>query len=320
MGFVYLQRWTKPNYRRKIDYESGGKYFDYDDPVRKKLLQQPDRIEIILSEGYGSSVNSYFNIWMAFREIISPVFEKYHNLFQAGEQEEIDINSVKKGIDILFKFPSPFSSRSVGESGSFFDNRSMYGLDLLQWFDIAKYTTVHSYRETANRWGLSTNRMKKQLEQINMTAEEIVTHVPNLMRFIKKMKELKIFSFDVELRSQWTTKCKSIIEEFIEKQSEVVERATLEARSYSRGDDIKQEQRNQYYQIIHDKKKKRCGPFREQELPLELLIQYRQKRNNVKSNMTDDQNYRDNWVRIESHLSDIQARLQTLLKLIGSFA
>ena len=103
-------------------------------------------------------------IWMALREIISPMFEKYHDLFQAGGSEEIDINSVIKGIDVLPKFLTPFSSRSVDGSGSFFDNRSMYGLDLLQWVNIAQYARVHSYRETAKKWGLSINRMKKQTE------------------------------------------------------------------------------------------------------------------------------------------------------------
>ena len=126
MGFVYLQTWTKSNYKKKIDYESGEKYLDYNDPVRKKLLQEPDRIEIMLSEGHKCSVNSYFRIWMAYRDIIPSIFERYHDLFQTGELEGIDINSVAKGIDILLKFLTPFSSRSVDSSGSFFDNRSMY--------------------------------------------------------------------------------------------------------------------------------------------------------------------------------------------------
>jgi hypothetical protein len=319
MGFVYLQTWTKSNYKKKIDYESGEKYLDYNDPVRKKLLQEPDRIEIILSEGYKCSVNSYFKIWMALREIISPMFEKYHDLFQAGESEEIDINSVIKGIDLLFKFPTPFSSRSVRGSESFFDNRSIYGLDLLQWFDIARYSRVHSYRETSRKWGLSTNRMKKQLEKINPIAEEIVTHVFNLMRFIKKMKDLMILSFDVELRSQFMTKCKFIIEKFIHEQCDVVGRATLEARSNSKSNNAqeeqKQEHRYEYYQIIHDKKAKRCGPFKVSELPLELLIQYREKHRNQRIDNANDQNYRDNWTKIQSHISDISKRRDVLLML-----
>jgi len=325
VGFVYLQTWTKSNYKKKIDYESGEMYLDYDDPVRKKLPQEPDRMEIILFEGHKRSVDSYFKIWIAFREIILPMFRKYHDLFQAGGWEEIEINSVTKGIDILLKFPSPFSSRPVDRSESFFDNRSIYGYDLLQWIDIARIAKKHSYRETARRWGLSTNRMKKQLEEINTTAEEIAIHVSNLMRFIIKMKELKILSFDVELRAQFMTKCKSIIEKFIDEQYEVVRRATLEARSYSGSSDIqqapKQEQGYQYYQIIHDKKAKRCGPFKESDLPLELLIQYRKKHKNVKANRTTvGRNYRDNWIKINSHISDISNQQDTLQELIGSLA
>jgi hypothetical protein len=76
----------------------------------------------------------------------------------------------------------------------FFDNRSMYGLDLLEWLNIAQYAEGHSYRETARKWGLSTNRMKKQLKEINTTAEENAIHFYNLMRFILKMKELRILS------------------------------------------------------------------------------------------------------------------------------
>src|SRR5687767_5540026 len=110
MGFVYLQTWTKSNYRKKIDYESGEKYFDYDHPVRKKLLREPDRIEVILSEGLKCSINSYFKILMIFRDIIPSIFEKYHDLFQIEELEGIDINSVTKGIDIMLKFSAPFSS------------------------------------------------------------------------------------------------------------------------------------------------------------------------------------------------------------------
>jgi hypothetical protein len=324
MGFVYLQTWTKSNYKKKIDYESGEKYLDYNDPVRKKLLQEPDRIEIMLSEGHKCSVNSYFKIWMAFKEIVPQMFEKYHDLFQTGELEGIDINSVTKGIDILLKFLTPFSSRSVDGSGTFFDNRSIYGLDLLQWLNIAQYARVHSYRETAKKWGLSINRMKKQLKETNMTAEEIVMHVLNLMRFILIMKELKILSSDVELRSRFEMKCKSIIEKFNMEQFEVIRRAELEARSYNSSSDIqqeqKQEQRYRYYQIIHGKKVNRRGPFKESDLPLELLIQYRKKHKNKKIDYANDLDYRDNWIKIKSHLSDIPKRLDVLLKLYGFFA
>ena len=172
--------------------------------------------------------------------------------------------------------------------------------------------------------------MKKQLEEINMVAEEIAIHIPNLNRFINKMKELKIFSFDVELRSQWVTKCKSIIDEFIDEQYEVVERATLEAMSYRRSNNTLQEQTNkqelryQYYQIVHGKKVKRCGPFKESELPLELLTQYRKKHKTaslqIEANGTNNQDYRDNWMKIKSYLSEIPERLETLQKLIVSLA
>jgi hypothetical protein len=323
MGFVYLQTWAKSNYKKKIDYESGEKYIDYDHPVRKKLLRQPDRIDIILSEGLRSFINSYFKILMAFRDMIPSIFEKHHDLFQTEELEKIDINSVTKGINVLFKFLTPFSSRSMDESRSFFDNRSMYGLDLLEWLNIAQYAEGHSYRETARKWGLSTNRMKKQLKEINTTAEENAIHFYNLMRFILKMKELRILSLDVELGSQFATRCKSIIEKFINEQFDVVRRATLEERSYSRSNNVQQEHEQEhkyeYYQIIHDKKAKRCGPFKESELPIELLIQYREKHKNQRINNANDKNYRDNWTKIQSHISDIPERQNILLMLCAYF-
>lgn len=321
MGFVYLQTWAKPNYKKKIDYQSGEKYVDYDHPVRKKLLRQPDRIDIILSEGLKSSVNSYFKILMAFRDMIPLIFEKHHSLFQTEELEKIDINSITKGINVLFKFLTPFSSRSMDES--FFDNRSIYGRDLLEWLNIAQYSEGHSYRETARKWGLSTNRMKKQLKEINTTSEEIIIHVYNLIRFILKMKELRILSMDVELGPQFATRCESILEKFIHEQFGVARRATLEARSYSKSNNIQQEREQEhkyeYYQIIHDKKTKRCGPFKESELPLELLIQYREKRKNQRINNANDKNYRDNWTKIQSHISEIPKRQNVLLMLCAFF-
>ena len=132
-GFVYLQTWVRPYNKKKIDYNTGLKYIDYEHPVKKKLLQEPDPVEVILSEGNQQFVNSYFKIWEAFRDIIPLMFEKYRQLFEAGEYQEVDITFVTKGIDILHKALTPFSSKP------FPDKRSIYGLDFLQWSDIAIY-------------------------------------------------------------------------------------------------------------------------------------------------------------------------------------
>ena len=104
------------------------------------MLQEPDPVEVILSEGNQHFVNLYFKIWEAFRDIIPLMFEKYRQLFEAGEYQEVDITFVTKGIDILHKALTPFSSKP------FPDKRSIYGLDFLQWSGIAMYSKRHSFR------------------------------------------------------------------------------------------------------------------------------------------------------------------------------
>ena len=73
-----------------------------------------------------------------------------------------------------------------------------------------------------------------------------------------------------------------------------------------------------YYQIIHGKKEKRCGPFKESELPLEILRQYRQKHQN-KIDKADDQNYKNKLIKIVRYFSDSSKSLKTLYELYNFF-
>ena len=317
IGFVYLQTWAKSNYKKKIDYETGEKYLDYDDPVKKKLLVESDPIEVILSEGDRCQVNSILRIWMAFKDVVPQLCEKYRDLLMTGELEKkVDINSITKGIDLLPKTLTPLSPRSMDASGSFYDNRSIYGMDLLQWFDIARSAQDHSYRETARKSGMSVNSMKKQLNKINATAGEIVMHCSHLSQFISRMRDLKILSSDNELRSQFEMKCKAIVKKSMEDQFTVIKRAELEARNSSdTQQEQKKEQRYRYYQIVHGKKTKRCGPFKESDMPLELLIQYRAKHGNRKVDSVNDQDYKNNMIKINSRFLEIPKRLNYLYEL-----
>jgi hypothetical protein len=222
-GFVYYQTWIRSFHREKID-NTGQKYIDYEHTSKKKLLSEPDPLEVILSEGNKNFVNSYLKIWEAFRDIIPLMFQKYHQSFQAGECQEVDITLVTKGIDILYKGLTPFSSKPL------LDKRSIYGLDFFQWSDIAQYTKRHSYRETAKKFGLSVNSMKRQLKTTNAVAEEFATYLPNLKWFISKMKRLKIMSTDGELKSQFDKSCKVIFNKLKEDQSSVITRSKLELR------------------------------------------------------------------------------------------
>jgi hypothetical protein len=49
------------------------------------------------------------------------------------------------------------------------------------------------------------------------------------------------------------------------------------------------------------------------------LIQYREKHKNQRIDNVNDQNYRDNWDKIKSHISDIPKRQDDLQKLIADF-
>jgi hypothetical protein len=126
LGFVYFQTWVRSHHREKRDYNTGLKYTDYEHPLKKKLLSEPDPVEVILSEGNQHFVNSYLKIWEAFGDMIPLIFEKYRQSFEKGEYQEIDITSVTRGIDMLHKTLTPFSSKPLP------DKRSIYGLDFLQ--------------------------------------------------------------------------------------------------------------------------------------------------------------------------------------------
>jgi hypothetical protein len=295
------------------------KYIDYEHTPKKKLLSEPDPLEVILSEGSLHFVNSYLKIWEVFRDIIPLMFEKYRQSFQAGEYEEVDITFVTRGIEIFNKALTPFSSKPLT------DKRSIYRLDFLQWSGIAMYSKRHSFRETATRFGLSVNSMKRQLRMIDAVDEEFATYLPNLLWFILKMKKLKIMSTDMELKSQFNTNCIAIFNKLKEDQSSVIMRAKLESRKRDNSDihrNEKQGRRYGYYQIIHGKKEKRCGPIKESELPLELLMQYRQKHQNNKINNTDSQSYKndyENKVKIMTYLFESSKRLRTLEGLYRFF-
>jgi hypothetical protein len=304
----------RSSHRKKIDY-SGQKYTDYEYPIKKKLLSEPDPVEVIFSEGGLQFVNSYFKIWEAFRDIIPLMFEKYRQLFEEGEYQEIDITLVTRGIDILRKALTPFSSKPLT------DKRSVYGLDFFQWSDISVYSKRHSYRETARRFGLSVNSMKRQVGMTETAAEEFATYIPNLRWFISKMKGLKIMSTDMELRSQFNGSCKTIFNKLKEDQSSVITRAKLQLRDSNKNDTHKNEKEGRqygYYQIIHGKKEKRCT-FKESELPLELLMQYLQKHQNKKIDNVDNLSYMNNLVKIMTYLSDSSMRLNKLHELYQFF-
>ena len=111
----------------------------------------------------------------------------------------------------------------------------------------------------------------------------------------------------MELRAQFDTKCKAIFKKLIEDQLAVIKRAQLEAKNDSINDNIQQKQKH------------RCGPFKESELPLELLIQYRKKHQNKMIESVDGRNHNNNLAKIAPYISDIPKSLKELYELYGFF-
>jgi hypothetical protein len=216
---------------------------------------------------------------------------------------------VIRGIEILYKVLTPFSSNRR------LDKRSVYGLDFSQWQEIALYAERHSFRETARKFDLSVNSMKRHIKMTDAVAEEFVTCLPHTLQFILKMKRLGIMSTDMELRSLFDRKCKAIFQKLIEDQLSVIKRAQLESERRSNSDIHRNEEQGRrygYYQIIHGKNEKRCGPFRESELPLELVMQYLQKHQNKKVSSANSQNYKNDFLKITEYVCDLPLHLGIL--------
>ena len=109
--------------------------------------------------------------------------------------------------------------------------------------------------------------------------------------------------------------CIAIFNKLKEDQSSVIMRAKLESRKRDNSDihrNEKQGRRYGYYQIIHGKKEPRCGPIKESELPLELLMQYRQNSQSYKNDY-------ENKVKIMTYLFESSKRLRTLEGLYRFF-
>jgi hypothetical protein len=301
------------------------KYPDYEKPIKKKSLQKPIRLEVLLSEGHLLYVHSYIKIWQTFKNIIPIIFEKYRHLFQTGEEQQVDIESVTRAVDMITKIFTPFSSQP------FPDGRSIYGLDLISWTNIAQYANRHSYRETAKKFNMSVNVIKRTIPAVQTMTEEISTSFPKLMWFISRMSKLKIMSTDKELRSLFDTKCKDIITKLADSQIDIIKRAKSEAKNSQSEENQLQGQQYQYYYIVHqidpyDREarsihpdgKIKCGPFKESELSVELLLEYR-KKHGFKKNDNNGLNYENALIKIKSFCEDCPEQFRGLNNLYNSF-
>jgi hypothetical protein len=328
-GFVYLRKWTRPNYKKKVDY-NGNKYLDYDNPVKKKLIQEPDPVEVILANGSLSLVRSQLEIYKEYRNLIPKIFEKHPQLFpsESGYRE-----AVTRMIDFIPKTLTPLSSPSFDNNSYIPDKRSIYGLDLFEWLEIYTFSKSHSLRETAKRYGLSVNGMKRQMRVIEDFSEGIIPCALALLDFLPKSK--MIMSTDEELRSQFLDNCDIIIKSLASEYLSIKKRALLAANNLvnTANDENMREQthRYQYYYIIHQNdlqhnetwminadRKIRCGPFTESEMPIELLLEYHNKHRREDNNTPNSQNhlrYRAHLDKIRSFSVDYHKRLEDLCNL-----
>lgn len=306
------------------------KYPDYEKPLKKKSLQKPNPLEVLLSEGHLFYVHSYIKIWQTFKDIIPIIFEKYRHLFQAEGEQEVDIESVIRVIDILtIKCFIPFSSQPLP------DGRSIYGLDFISWINISLYANRHSYRETAKKFNMSVNVIRRNIPTVLTMAEEISTSFPKLIWFISRMSKLKLMSTDKELRSLFDTKCKDIIAKLVDSQIDIIKRARSEAKNNNTNNQSEenqlQGQQYHYYYIVHqidpyDRDARRihpngkikCGPFKESELSPELLLEYR-KKHGIKKNENNGLSKKEDLNKIISFCYDCPEQLRSLDDLYNFF-
>jgi hypothetical protein len=315
-GFVTLRKSTRPDYKKKVDY-NGNKYLDYDDPIKKKLIQEPDPVEVILAEGDLSLVRSQLEIYREFGNLIPQIFKRYPQLFPSvsGYRE-----AVTRMIDFIPKTLTPLSSPSFNSKHCLPDKRSIYGFDYRQWSEISVFSMRHSLRETAKKYGLSVNGMKRQMRAIEDFTDEIISCGPALHDFLSKSK--MILSTDEELRSKFHANCDAIIKKSADECKSIIKRAALAANNLvnTPSDENMQKQAHsyQYYYIIHQnelsdnetrmihprRKRISCGPFTESKLPIELVQEYHNRHPRKGKNNPNVQNLQ---------------RFQTYLDAIGSF-
>jgi hypothetical protein len=224
-GFVYLRKWTRPNYKKKVDY-NGNKYLDYDSPVKKKLIEEPDPVEVILADGGLSFVRSKLEIYKEYRKLVPKIFERHPQLFPS---ENGYLEAVIRMIDLIPKTLTPLSSPSFDNKSYTPNKRSRYGLDFLEWSEIYIFSKRHSFRETAKRYGLSVNGIKRQLRAIEDFSEEIISCGLALHDFQPKAK--MVMSIDEELRSQFHINCDIILKSAVSEYLSIEKRALLMANT-----------------------------------------------------------------------------------------
>lgn len=54
-----------------MDHNTGTKYIDYEHTPKKKLLSEPDPLEVILSDGVQHFTKTYLKIWTLYQMIIN---------------------------------------------------------------------------------------------------------------------------------------------------------------------------------------------------------------------------------------------------------
>jgi hypothetical protein len=272
MGFVTLRRWSRPDYKERLDYETHQKYKDFDSPVMKKTLPYengtvPDEVS---SAMYDAKLATSKEI--VFLKTVKYILkdEEFINNYP-----EITENAVFYGLGMR-------ASTDLMRSLKFSDKRTklQFG-DLL---NISMLIMSRSYREVAKKFGVSIKFIKNNESQVVQQAEVICRYMPGYIEFRKKI--FQILATDEGIREKFSKYLEGVIHTLVENN---IQETSVRGKVNKIRDEINDPKRleNEYYYIIHPKRSDKgvhlsrriiCGPFTEKNLPVDLLLDYWKKK------------------------------------------
>jgi hypothetical protein len=189
MGFVTLRKWERPNYKKRLDYETGQKYTDFESPIMKKTLPYekgpiPEEVKSAMYDAI-LSVNKEILFWTTFTHIL-----KEKNFFET--YPDIIGNAVYYGRGIQV-------ATDLIRSLNLHDKRSkLHFVDLL---NISLLIRNHSYHEVAKKFGVSIKFIKIKESLVLQQAEAICKYMPGYIEFRKRINQ--ILETDRELREKF---------------------------------------------------------------------------------------------------------------------
>ena len=267
VGFVTLRKWSRPNYKEKLDYETNQRYTDFDSPIMKKTLPYengmvPDEVSSAMYDAK-LATSKEIAFWKTVKFILK---EKEFTNNYPGITENAVFYGQGMGV-----------AANLLRSLKLSDKRTkLHFGDLL---NISLLIRSHSYREVAKKFGVSIKFIKNNESQVLQQAEDICRYMPGHIEF--KQKIIQILANDEGLREKFSKHLEGAIHTLVENE-------TVRGKVDKIRDEFKDSKRfeNEYYYIIHPKnsgvrstdghlgRRITCGPFTEKQLPADLLLDY----------------------------------------------